>query len=109
MSCYCILQNNAPQSESICLLLASLEFINFHTERILGQEEAGASQPQVVSNLSIPLSTVNCVITQFNNQAKETVDAHSGHPSHQQDASRDQQRENLESQLLMSQMQLSMS
>ena len=48
--------------------------------RIVGQEEAGASQRQISRNLSIPLSTVNRVITQFENKANETVEACSGCP-----------------------------
>ena len=61
-------------------LLGSLELTDFQRGRIVGQEEAGASQQQISRNLSIPLSTVNCVITQFKNKAKGTIEACSGHP-----------------------------
>ena len=61
-------------------LPGSLELTDFQRGRIIGQEEADAIQQQISRNLSIPLSTVNHVITQFKNKAKETVKAHSGHP-----------------------------
>ena len=52
----------------------------FSEGKIVGQEAAGASQRQIYRNLSIPLSTVNRVITQFKNKAKETVEVRSGRP-----------------------------
>ena len=66
--------------------------------RIVGQEEPGASQRQISRNLSILLSTVNCVITQFKNKAKETVLVVLGHQRDTSEAFRDQWRGNLESQ-----------
>ena len=61
-------------------LPGSLELTHFQRGRIVGQEEAGASQRQISRNLSILLSTVNRVIIQFKNKAKDTVEAYSGCP-----------------------------
>ena len=76
--CY-ILRNSAPQSESTCLGNRVL----WNSQIFRGGEllvRAGANQRQISRNLSIPLSTVNRVITQFKSKAKETVEARSGHP-----------------------------